>query len=108
MAISFRTAGSGSEWMWYHKMATSAGLVFLVLGCCAAFWGIEGTHWMDTHHKVGLAVLVLALAQPLNAYFRPTPNSNNTNHNHNHNGDLEPAADPEPTNKSCTMSNART
>lgn len=110
MAISFRNAGSGSEWFWYHKMAASAGLFFLVLGCCAAFWGIEGTHWMTTHHKVGLAVLVLALAQPLNAYFRPKPNSNNTNtNNNNHNdGDLETAADPETTNKSCTMPNART
>lgn len=48
----------------------------MTLAAVVAIWmttAINRPHFLSLHSQLGLAVTVLGLLQPVNAYFRPTP-----------------------------------
>lgn len=70
--MCFRQAFAKKDtWYHWHRGIQTVGLLALLTGAIAAFLGIPGTHLTEPHHNVGLAIVVLAASQPLNALFRP-------------------------------------
>merc|ERR1712100_105602 len=67
IAMSFRK-GTDDAWFRYHRITVMIGLLFVLIGCLVAFFGVTGTHLEDVHQKLGVGVFVLALTQPLNAF----------------------------------------
>ena len=63
-------------WFQLHRTIQSAGLVAtcVALGIMIAdHHRTDTAHFSTTHGKVGLAMMVIAVSQPLNAFFRPHP-----------------------------------
>ena len=63
------------RWFKIHRACTFAGLALAFLGLLIMFSEVEkdggGEHFGSAHSALGVATLVLGVAQPLNAYFRP-------------------------------------
>lgn len=70
-----------ARWFKLHRVVQSLGLV---LTCVALIIMIidhhnTGTdHFSTTHGKVGLALMIVAVCQPLNAFLRPHPKPKST------------------------------
>lgn len=62
------------KWFRLHRIIQSLGVVLLIVGSISAFTGILSPHFTEPHHIVGSIVVVLALLQPVNAFFRPHKN----------------------------------
>jgi len=70
--MSFREAFQDeTKWFQLHRALQSLGLVLLLIGCSVAFANVS-LHFSGSHQKVGLALFILALFQPLNAFCRPS------------------------------------
>jgi hypothetical protein len=73
--MSFREFFNENEkWIRLHRIFQSVGILLLLIGCISAFTGTLTPHLNESHHILGLAVFVLALLQPLNAFLRPHKN----------------------------------
>ena len=68
----FRAEG---RWFKTHRACTSLGLGLAFLGLAVQYAEVEhsggGEHFGSAHSALGAATLVLGVAQPLGAYFRP-------------------------------------
>ena len=71
--MSFKDAFNNDKTMWFkvHRIMQTSGTLLLVIGCAAAFANVR-VHFNGTHQNLGLAVLILAVLQILNAVFRPS------------------------------------
>eukprot|EP01083_Nonionella_stella_P151285 483180_1 len=70
--MSFREAFQDeSKWFHLHRALQLLGLVLLLIGCSVAFANVP-LHFSGSHQKLGLALFILALFQPLNAFCRPS------------------------------------
>lgn len=66
------SSGPRAWWFVRHKLLNYLGLAVALAGfICAVYMCRGGTHFQKVHSKVGLAVMVLGLLQPLNAFIRP-------------------------------------
>ena len=67
--------GADGRWFKVHRACTSLGLSFAFLGLLIMYSEVEkgggGEHFGSAHSALGVATLVLGIAQPLGAYFRP-------------------------------------
>mmetsp|Transcript_45010 Transcript_45010/g.108852 ORF Transcript_45010/g.108852 Transcript_45010/m.108852 type:complete len:782 (-) Transcript_45010:681-3026(-) len=61
---------SNDAWFRYHRILQSLGVLILVIGAAVALANVS-IHFMQVHHKLGVAMFVLVLLQPLNALVRP-------------------------------------
>jgi hypothetical protein len=63
------------RWFKTHRACTSLGLGLAFLGLAVQYAEVEqgggGEHFVSAHSALGAATLVLGVAQPLGAYFRP-------------------------------------
>ena len=63
------------RWFKTHRACTSLGLGLAFLGLAVQYAEVEhsggGEHFGSAHSALGAATLVLGVAQPLGAYFRP-------------------------------------
>lgn len=48
-----------------------SGIACMLLGLLFAVGELQGLDFSSFHAKVGICAILLALGQPLNAYFRP-------------------------------------
>lgn len=70
--MSFREAFQDeSKWFHLHRALQLLGLVLLLVGCSVAFANVP-LHFSGSHQRLGLALFILALFQPLNAFCRPS------------------------------------
>lgn len=61
----------GDGWFKIHVYLQYCGLAIVLLGLLFAVAELRGLHIGSVHVKFGLAAIVLACMQPINAYFRP-------------------------------------
>ena len=70
--MSFKDAfNDRTMWFRVHQIMQTSGTLLLVIGCSAAFANVR-VHLNGTHQNLGLAVLIFAVLQILNAVFRPS------------------------------------
>jgi len=70
--MSFKDAfNDRTMWFRVHQIMQTSGTLLLIIGCSAAFANVR-LHFNGTHQKLGLAVLIFAVLQILNAVFRPS------------------------------------
>merc|ERR1712232_293493 len=75
-------------WFRYHRLLRSTGVLILLIGISVALANVS-MHMIKLHHKLGVAIFVLTLLQPLNAVIRPhkeppsssTPEDNSSSNN---------------------------
>ncbi len=60
-------------WFQYHRIIQSVGLCFALVGFIMALTMVDGDHFMRPHQRLGLAVMIVGLLQPMNALIRPHP-----------------------------------
>jgi hypothetical protein len=76
VAVLFKHHKPAPWWFKMHRLGNSVGLSLATAGVIAMAAGLSSAglpHLSKTHTKVGLAVLVLGLLQPLSAFLRPHP-----------------------------------
>jgi hypothetical protein len=64
-------------WFKYHRIIQSVGLIVSIAAFIIAIVMVQrksSGHFDDTHKILGLVVMILGIAQPLNALIRPHPN----------------------------------
>jgi len=59
------------SWFQYHRILQSLGVLLMLIGGVAALVNTS-IHLMEVHHQLGVAMFVLVLLQPLNAFIRPS------------------------------------
>ena len=74
-ARAWLRAYASERWFETHRACTSLGLGLAFLGLMIQYAEVEhgggGEHFVSAHSALGAATLVLGVAQPLGAYFRP-------------------------------------
>jgi hypothetical protein len=60
-------------WFQYYRIIQSVGLCFALVGFVMALTVVDGDHFMRPHQRLGLAVMIIGLLQPMNALIRPHP-----------------------------------
>ncbi|CAI9096627.1 OLC1v1032818C1 [Oldenlandia corymbosa var. corymbosa] len=66
----------GDKWFQLHVYLQYSGLSIIFLGFLFAVAELRGFVFQSVHVKFGMLAILLAVAQPLNAYFRPKKPSN--------------------------------
>jgi hypothetical protein len=69
-------------WFKWHRRLQVVGLLFTVIAFIIALAmtaDVNKQHFGNSHAKLGLAVTIFALLQPLNAFIRPKPQPRTTN-----------------------------
>jgi uncharacterized membrane protein YidH (DUF202 family) len=65
-------------WFKYHRIIQSVGLAVSIAAFVVAIVMVQrkssDRHFKETHQILGLVVMVVGIAQPLNALIRPHPN----------------------------------
>lgn len=68
------TTGPNAWWFVRHQWLQYTGLACTLAGFAVAIYMKWNTHHFDsTHAKCGLAVMIVGVMQPLNAFIRPKP-----------------------------------
>lgn len=62
---------NGDSWFRIHVYLQYSGLAIVFLGFLFAVAELRGLSFHSTHVKFGMLAILLAVAQPINAYFRP-------------------------------------
>ncbi|CAE8613476.1 unnamed protein product [Polarella glacialis] len=73
--VIFKDRSKGPMWFHAHKLLMILGLTFVLAGLSVALRNKSGKHFVSQHSLLGLASLVLAVLQPVNAFFRPRARS---------------------------------
>jgi hypothetical protein len=60
-------------WFQYHRVIQTVGLCVAIIGFIMALTMVDGDHFMRPHQRLGLAVMIMGLLQPMNALIRPHP-----------------------------------
>ncbi len=61
-------------WFQAHRAIQSLGLIVSIIAFILALDMVpKGSHFTKVHHKLGLAVMILGILQPMNALIRPHP-----------------------------------
>lgn len=58
-------------WFRMHRALQSVGLLFAVIGFAFGIASTLSRHFQFAHGAIGLVAMILAILQPLNAFFRP-------------------------------------
>ncbi|KAJ1414204.1 DOMON domain [Sesbania bispinosa] len=66
----------GDGWYKIHVYLQYSGLALVLLALLFAIAELRGFHASSTHVKFGIATIILACIQPVNAYFRPPKQAN--------------------------------
>jgi hypothetical protein len=65
-------SGPKARWFVTHRAVQSAGLVVAVTGFVVALFMVPSSaHFTNPHHILGLFIIIVAVLQPVNAFFRP-------------------------------------
>ncbi len=65
-------------WFQAHRIIQSTGLILSIISFILALDMVpKGSHFTKVHHKLGLAVMILGILQPMNALIRPHPPKDN-------------------------------
>ena len=65
-------------WFQAHRIIQSTGLIISIIAFILALSMVpKGSHFTKLHHKLGLAVMILGILQPMNALIRPHPPKGN-------------------------------
>lgn len=67
------TTGPRAWWFIRHQVFQYSGLACVIAGLAVAVYMKTGDHFTRLHEKLGLAVMICAVLQPLNAWIRPPP-----------------------------------
>jgi hypothetical protein len=65
--------GPKAWWFLRHQVFQYTGLACVLAGFAVAIYMKAGNHFSRLHEKLGLAVVICAVLQPLNAWIRPAP-----------------------------------
>lgn len=66
----------GDGWYQLHVYLQYSGLAIVLLGFLFAVAELQGLHFDSLHVKFGMAAILLACVQPVNAYMRPKKSAN--------------------------------
>eukprot|EP01064_Diplonema_japonicum_P028918 TRINITY_DN454_c1_g1_i1.p1 TRINITY_DN454_c1_g1~~TRINITY_DN454_c1_g1_i1.p1 ORF type:complete len:547 (+),score=114.30 TRINITY_DN454_c1_g1_i1:45-1685(+) len=59
------------KWFQAHRALMSIGLLLAIIGFGLIIPSVQSKHFMFAHGGIGLAVMIVGLLQPLNAFVRP-------------------------------------
>ena len=66
--------GPRAFWFVHHQIFQYTGVLLALIGFILALYMCRNKgHFVSTHARVGLAVMIMGLLQPLNAFIRPAP-----------------------------------
>jgi hypothetical protein len=78
MPLAVGPSGSLPVWFQAHRIIQSTGLIVSIIAFIIALSMVpKGSHFTKLHHKLGLAVMILGILQPMNALIRPHPPKGN-------------------------------
>jgi len=69
----------GPRWFYIHRTVNSLVVLLTLIGFIVAILFMQrnqNPHFSETHHIIGLVVVILCVLQPINALFRVHPPSN--------------------------------
>ena len=58
-------------WFKLHRALQMTGLLFAIIGLIFGFLSVQSKHLSFAHGAIGIVMMIIAILQPINAFFRP-------------------------------------